>query len=60
MTRQGVAHVLKMVLAVAVITGWFLALLWFVLAVSQIAVEHTVVRPCAAVVAVAAPGELAC
>lgn len=36
----------KTALAVVVITGWFLALLWLVVAVSQIAVVHTLVRDC--------------
>ena len=47
-------------LAVLVITGWFLALLWMVLSVSQIAVERAVAPPCSSMVAVAAPGEVAC
>ena len=47
-------------LAVLVITGWFLALLWMVLSVSQIAVERAVAPPCTHLVAVAAPGEVAC
>lgn len=50
-------------LAVAVLTGWFLALLWLVLSVSQIAVERVVVPSCAhggQVVAAAAPGEVVC
>lgn len=49
-------------LAVSVLTGWFVALLWLALSVSQIAVERVVVPSCshAAVVAVAAPGEVAC
>lgn len=48
-------------LAVAVIIGWFLTFLWLALSVSQIAVERTVVPPCtSSLVAVAAPGEVAC
>lgn len=49
-------------LAVGVLTGWFVALLWLTLSVSQIAVERLVVPSCyhTAVVAVAAPGEVAC
>ena len=35
-------------LAVTVITGWLLALLWIALSVTQIAIENTVVRPCSA------------
>ena len=53
-------YFLKMAFAVAVIAGWFTALLWFILSVSQIAVDHTLVRPCTAVVAVADPGNLRC
>lgn len=34
-------------LAVVVITGWFLALLWLVVSVSQTALVHTVFRDCA-------------
>ena len=48
-------------LAVAVLTGWFVALLWLALSVSQIAVERTLVPPCtSSLVAVAAAGEVAC
>lgn len=48
---------LNAALAVLVITGWFLALLWLVLGVSQIAVERATVTivPCAA-----AEGVVAC
>jgi uncharacterized membrane protein YciS (DUF1049 family) len=50
------AGVVRTVLAVGVIIGWLLTLTWLVLSVSQIAVERTVLRPCA----VAGPGDLAC
>jgi len=43
MTRRLLAHT---ALAVLVITGWLLALVWLSLSVSQIAVERTVVKPC--------------
>lgn len=49
---------LNAVLAVLVITGWFLALLWLALSVSQIAVERATsvaTPPC-----VIAEGMLAC
>lgn len=47
-------------LAVLILTGWFLALLWMVLSVSQIAVERAVAPTCFSLVAVAAPGQVAC
>lgn len=38
---------LKTAFAVVVILGWLASMLWLVWGVSQIAVEHTVVRSCA-------------
>ena len=53
--------VVRTALSVLVIAGWFVALLWVVLSVSQIAVERTLVpSSCASMVAVASPGEVAC
>lgn len=37
---------LKTAFAVVVILGWLASMLWLVWGVSQIAVEHTVVRSC--------------
>lgn len=45
-------------LAVLVITGWFLALLWLVLSVSHIAVDRVVSTTCPPVVGISAPERL--
>jgi uncharacterized protein (DUF58 family) len=48
---------IRWICAVAIVIGWFLALLWILLSVSQIAVQRVVVvQTCA----VADPGEIAC
>lgn len=47
---------LRMLLAVGVIVGWLLVLTWLAVSVTQIAVTHTVIAPCA----VASPGGPAC
>lgn len=48
-------------LAVLVLTGWFIALLWLTLSVSQIAVDRVTTSTCVTgPVAVASPGEVAC
>lgn len=51
---------LNAVIAVLVITGWFLALLWVVLSVSQIAVERATSVSNATPACAAAEGVLAC
>jgi hypothetical protein len=51
------APLVRLILAVAVITGWVLALTWLALSVSQIAVREAV-APTLCVVA--GPGEVAC
>jgi hypothetical protein len=54
--RGKIGGVLRLTLALGVILGWFLALTWMIVSVTQIAVERTVFPTCA----VSAPGEIAC
>lgn len=49
----------KLFFAVVVVVGWVLALTWLIFGVSQIAVEHTVVRDCQ-VAEGSIPGGLEC
>lgn len=46
MPWKATAHV---ALAIGVILAWLTALLWMVISVAQIGVEHTVVRSCVVV-----------